>query len=296
MAKHVSARRRKWIQALGAVAMNGHLGNFRQGHIATGFGKSVCVPVLNCYSCPGAVGACPIGSLQAVAGSGRLMISQYVLGMMLLFGILGGRIYCGYLCPFGLLQELLYRIPLKKWRVPAGIHRIATKIKYLVLLFPVLLLPAVFQDAFGLCTPYFCAWICPAGTLEAGLPLLATNASLRSALGGMFVWKLILAMVFIFLTIRISRFFCRYLCPLGAFYGLLNPVSWYRLECNSSVCTQCKRCTRVCTMAVDPSETPNSPECIRCQDCVAACPEQALRMRAIKYDGQSVFGNHPSAK
>lgn len=278
MAKVSTAQRRKFIQALGALAFNGNLVGFMQGRIATGAGKSVCVPVLNCYSCPGAVGACPIGSLQAVAGNGRFPISQYVLGLLVLFGIIGGRIYCGYLCPFGLLQELLHKIPLRKWQVPEAIHSTFTKIKYLMLALPVLLLPALFQDVFGLKSPYFCAWLCPAGTIEAGLPLMIANVPLRSAVGGMFVWKVLLTLIFIYMAVRVFRVFCRYICPLGAFYGLFNPISWYRLGFDESACTHCKKCTEVCGMQIDPSRTPNSPECIRCHACVAACPEQALKM------------------
>ena len=106
------------VQLVSAVLLNGYLAGFRRGRIFTGGTKAVCVPVLNCYSCPGALGACPIGSLQAAVGGRQRHFPFYVLGLMMLFGVVLGRAVCGLLCPFGLVQDLLGRIPLPKVRVP----------------------------------------------------------------------------------------------------------------------------------------------------------------------------------
>ena len=86
-----------------------------QGRIWQGPSKQVCVPGLNCYSCPGALGACPIGSLQSFMSGAVLRFPFYVLGLMILFGLILGRRICGWLCPFGLVQELLYKIPTPKF-------------------------------------------------------------------------------------------------------------------------------------------------------------------------------------
>ena len=105
------ARFRGWFQAGAALLTNIHLPNFAKGVLYQGKGKTVCVPGLNCYSCPGAAGACPIGSFQAVVGSSKFRFSYYITGILILLGVLLGRFICGFLCPFGWLQELLHKIP-----------------------------------------------------------------------------------------------------------------------------------------------------------------------------------------
>ena len=110
-ASHVLARFRGFIQAAATLITNIHLPNFAKGGIYQGAGKTVCVPGLNCYSCPAASGACPIGSFQSVVGSSKFNFSYYVTGTLILLGVLLGRFVCGFLCPFGWLQELLHKIP-----------------------------------------------------------------------------------------------------------------------------------------------------------------------------------------
>lgn len=78
------------------------------------------------------------------------------------------------------------------------------------------------------------------------------------------------------LSVFFYRPFCKWLCPLGAFYGMCNKVSVYRLEVNESKCTSCGACSRVCKMDVEVFHIPNHAECIRCGDCVATCPQQAI--------------------
>ena len=80
------------VQIISAVLVNGYLIGFQKGRIFTGGSKAVCVPVLNCYSCPGALGACPIGSLQTALGGMKHHFPFYVLGLLMLFGeVLGDR-------------------------------------------------------------------------------------------------------------------------------------------------------------------------------------------------------------
>lgn len=116
MAKRKSRRQtvRLIIQAAFTALTNGYVRGFAEGKIFTGSTKYVCVPGLNCYSCPGALGACPIGALQATLGSNKYQFAFYVLGFLMIFGALFGRLVCGFLCPFGLVQDLLHRIPLPK--------------------------------------------------------------------------------------------------------------------------------------------------------------------------------------
>lgn len=267
------AQRRQRIQLLGAIALNGYLPGFLKGELYQGASKGICFPILNCYSCPGALGACPIGSLQSVGNQG---LSRYVVGMLVLFGLLAGRLFCGYACPFGFLQELLHKLPGRKFVIRGQRHKLLSRVKYFVLLVPVLLLPVLFANSFGMKTPYFCAYFCPAGTLEAGLPLMLAKASLRQVAGPLFAWKVGLLLGFVGVSILIYRFFCKYFCPLGALLGCFNPFSFYRLNWDADLCTKCGHCEKVCPMGVDPSVSPNHPDCIRCGDCLVGCPEGAL--------------------
>ena len=272
-------RYRSWIQLGAALGTNAHLRGFLTGRIYSGELKTACVPGLNCYSCPGAVGSCPIGAMQAVISGNKLNFSYYVFGILLLFGVLLGRLICGFLCPFGWIQQLLHKLPGKKLRVPGRIDRPARYIKYGVLALFVLALPAFLVDGFGLGAPYFCKWICPAGTLEGGIPLVLTNESLRSGLGFLFWWKIGLLALTILSSVLIYRPFCKYICPLGAFYALFNRVSLTRMELDDGSCVACGRCERACPMQVQVLKNINSAECIRCGRCAQACPTGAIELR-----------------
>ena len=251
---------------------------FLEGRIYRGGSKALCVPGLNCYACPGALGSCPIGSLQAVIGSRETNVSWYVGGFLAAFGATMGRFICGWLCPFGWLQDLLYRIPLpSRWkrlhRLPG--ERLLGLTRYFILVIFVILLPIYLVDFTGQGSPWFCSWICPSGTLS-GLFLLAGNPGLRSVAGWLFVWKNTILLITILVSVILFRPFCRYICPLGAIYGLFNRVSLYRIEVNRDTCTSCAVCQRVCKLDIPTYKTPNSSACIRCGDCIVACPHGSL--------------------
>lgn len=271
-------RKKNIIQALATLATNANLKGFFEGKIYTGNTKVACVPGLNCYSCPGAVGSCPIGSLQAVIGSKKFSISYYVFGIMILIGALLGRLVCGLLCPFGFVQDLLYKIPTPKFKIPEKIDRPLRALKYIILLVFVILLPMFLTNQFGLGAPYFCKLICPAGTLGGALPLLATNEGLRSTIGFLFFWKLSILIVIVALSIFTYRPFCKYICPLGAFYSFFNKIGFYKMEFVSDKCVNCGLCEKSCKMDINVRANPNSLECIRCGACTAACRHDALVM------------------
>lgn len=268
-------RSRTAVQAITAVLQNSWFAGFIRGRVWSGSSKAVCVPGLNCYSCPGAWGSCPIGSLQAVLDGTKSRVSLYVSGFIALFGVGFGRAICGWVCPFGLIQELLYRIHSHK--VHIGPTRLRY-LKYAILVVLVILMPMLIRDSYGVGDPWFCKLVCPAGTLEAALPLMAVDASLRGAAGWLFLWKLSLLAGTVAASVVIYRPFCRFVCPLGAVYGVFNPVSVVQLSLDKTKCTHCGMCAAVCKMGVDPSVNPTSAECIRCGDCVAVCPEDALAL------------------
>ena len=278
---HLLARWRGWIQAGAALLTNLHLPNFFKGSLYQGAGKTVCVPGLNCYSCPAASGACPIGSFQAVVGSSKFRFSYYITGFLILLGVLLGRFICGFLCPFGWFQELLHKIPTKKLSTKK--LKPLTYLKYAVLLVMVVLLPAFLVNDVGMGDPFFCKYLCPAGILEGGIPLSLADDGIRASLGWLFTWKNCILLGVVVLSVFFYRPFCKWLCPLGAFYGLCNRISICRLQVDSGRCTACGACSRACRMDVDVFRTPNHAECIRCGDCAAACPHGAItRVFSIK--------------
>lgn len=268
------SRVRGWIQAGATLLTNIHLPNFFRGGIYQGKGKSVCVPGLNCYSCPAASGACPIGSFQAVVGSSKFGFSYYITGFLILLGVLLGRFICGFLCPFGWLQELLHKIPSKKLSTKK--LKPLTYLKYIILLLAVVLLPALAVNDVGMGDPFFCKYICPQGVLEGAIPLSLVNKGIRAALGTLFVQKLFILIAVVALSILFYRPFCKWICPLGAFYALLNKISLLEIKMDEQKCVSCGKCAASCKMDVDVRKTPNHAECIRCGKCITACPVEAL--------------------
>lgn len=271
------ARFRGWVQAGAALLTNLHLPNFFRGRLYQGAGKAVCVPGLNCYSCPAASGACPIGAFQAVVGSSKFRFSYYITGTLILLGVLLGRFICGFLCPFGWFQELVHKIPTKK--LSTRRLRPLTYLKYAVLLVMVVLLPALAVNEVGMGDPFFCKYLCPQGVLEGAIPLSLTNAGIRAALGTLFTRKLSILLAVAVLSVVFYRPFCKWLCPLGAFYALLNKVSLFQMQVDPNKCISCGKCAKACQMDVDITKTPNHTECIRCGMCVRACPTHAVAFR-----------------
>ena len=269
---------RKIVQALTAIAMNGHLNGFVTGKIYSGPFKQVCVSGLNCYSCPGALGACPVGAMQAMVTGRHPRFAFYVLGFLTAVGAVMGRFVCAWLCPFGLVQELLNKIPAGRKFAVIKADKYLRKLKYVILVVFVILLPTMLRNELGMSVPYFCELICPAGMLEGGIPLLILDKALRPAAHFLYVWKFAILLVVVFASVAAHRPFCKYICPLGAFYSLFNRVSFLKIRVDKTACTSCGACAAACKMQVDPSRDPGSAECIRCGECVKACPHGALRM------------------
>ena len=189
-----------------------------------------------------------------------------------------GRFVCGWLCPFGLVQDLLHKIPFpRKWRVLPG-ERGLRALKYVLLVLFVILLPLTVLDVVGQGQPWFCKYICPSGTLLGGIPLVASNPALRSALSWLFAWKGALLAAVVLLSVVLWRPFCRYLCPLGAVYGLFNPVALCRYAIQEDKCTRCGSCQAACPMDLPVYRQPNTTQCIRCGKCRAACPQDAIAL------------------
>jgi len=295
--------RRRISQFAAALILNPFLPNLLRGRIYQGPLKHVCVPALNCYSCPAAFGACPVGSLQValvtvrgwlggLAAAAAAAAALYVAGAILLVGAVGGRFACGWICPFGLLQELLFvRRAVRGAHLPAG----ARSLKYALLVVLVIGLPLALPYP---SSPNFCKYVCPAGTIEAGVPLVAHDkVAGRGAfdIGRLFAWKVALAAGVFVGMLFISRFFCRVFCPLGAAWGLFNRVSLLAMEVDRSRCDLCGFCRAVCPVDISIYADPDSAECVRCFKCTH-CPQGAVRVvlrgarRAVEKSGRARDG------
>ena len=272
-------RIRKLVQTLWGLITNTNLQGFITGKIYEGPLKRFCVPGMNCYACPAAVMSCPIGAMQAVLGQRKAKFPFYVIGFLSFIGILVGRFICGWLCLFGLIQELLYMIPVPKLTVKKHIDNVLRFAKYVFLFGFCIALVLFLRTEFGITIPYFCKFICPIGMLEGGIPLLILNEAYRTAAGLLYAWKFIILVLIVVLSMIINRPFCKYICPLGAFYSLFQKFSFLKLSVDTDLCVNCGACEKLCKMQVNPALDPNNKECIRCGECVSACPKKALSFK-----------------
>jgi polyferredoxin len=288
---------RKWVQALWFFLANGFWGFPVTGNLYQGPLKVICSPGLNCYSCPAATTYCPIGSLQQLLRgirfsiqSGQYFFGSFVMGTMGMLGAVFGRFICGWACPFGFIQELLHKIPSRKFSIPDQLNWL----KYGFLLFFVIILPVVLVDDFGMGRPWFCKYVCPAGTLEAGIPMLILLPDLRSTVGWLYVNKIMLLIGYIIWSVVASRPFCRTTCPLGAFYALFSRYQLIKLKLNEDNCTKCGACHKVCPVEIKFNETPDSCECVNCLRCMTeACLFNAI---SVEVAGYPMFGQNPDRK
>lgn len=250
MKKFGLAKLRLQFQIIYTIITNGYAYGFFTGKIYRGPLKYACVPGLNCYSCPGAIGSCPLGALQNALAKNKVEVPFAVLGFLFVFGSIFGRFVCGWLCPFGLFQELLFMIPFfrKKKRLPG--HNVLKYGKYVMLSGLVIIGSLILFGGF-VKAPAFCKYVCPSGTLMGALPLMAADANLRALAGGLFGWKLAILIVLTFLSIKIYRPFCQYLCPLGAIYGWFNRFSLVQVRCTPpGGCVWCGGKIRGCGSAL----------------------------------------------
>ena len=272
---------RRLVQLYSALLYNAHLKGFIDGEIYVGKTKFACVPGFNCYSCPGAVGACPLGSIQNALASTGNQAGWYVLGIISLFGVILGRTICGWLCPLGLIQELLHKIPTPKIK-KSRITRVFTWLKYILLAVFVVALPLWYGLEHNMPLPGFCKYICPAGTFEGAMGLLSNPANTPkfAMLGILFTRKFIIMLGIGLLCIFCYRSFCRFICPLGAIYGFFNRFNIVGVKVDESRCNHCGSCVRSCGMDV---RHVGDHECINCGKCMEVCAQKAISIKAGSY-------------
>ena len=271
--------KRRLIQVYSALLFNANLKGYISGRIFKGETKNLCTPGLNCYSCPGAVTACPLGALQNAFSASGKSAPYYMLGIILLYSIMFGRWICGWLCPFGLVQDLLHKIKTPKIK-KGRITKILSYFKYVLLVVFVIVLPLIYVLR-DLPLPAFCKYICPAGTFGGALGLLINpaNEATFGMLGPLFTWKFALMVSFLVGAVFIYRIFCRFFCPLGALYGIFNKIALFGIRLDKKSCIDCGKCITKCKMDIT---TVGDKDCIHCGDCIEVCPTNAISWRGSK--------------
>ncbi len=264
---------RRLYQLSSLLIMDSAIKGFLTASIYQGTSKGFCVPVLNCYACPSAIFACPIGTIQhfmVIGGrpeDSKMFFANlpyYPIGLLGVTAAAVGRMCCGYLCPFGFTQDLLYKLKVHKVRVP----KILRHFKYLTLIVLVFILPMMLGENWF-------SKLCPMGTLIGGIPWVTINVDIRGMVKAIFWIKLAILMTYVTFSTISKRPFCQTSCPLGAIYSLFNRVSFFKLTWDSRTCTHCNKCEDICPMDIKVYEEPNAVDCIRCLDCVR-CPSVSL--------------------
>ena len=221
---------------------------------------------------PSVHAVCPLGGLENLWAwlGGQANLQKLFSGTMtlffftLIFSLVFGRAFCGYICPFGALQELLGKISKKKIKVPEKADKYLRLVKYAVL---------ALVTAMAWITATI--WISPYDPWTA-FAHIWSGSELFAEMGA----GLTILVIVVGASIFIERFFCKYLCPAGAVYGLLARISLSRIKRNCG--GSCGKCGKACPMNIDVAKarTVKSTECIACGQCAAACPskKQPLNM------------------
>jgi len=250
-------------------------------------------PYYFCVGSPGAWAQCPLKILEVgfIGLEFSLVMLLYLIGFLVLEGLLIGRGVCGWACPVGFIQEVLYKVrkvPMSIIKMFKGVGEKGADVfsfvpvpprylKYLVLL----LIPVT-------------SWITgrvlfteidPIGGLTATIPALLSG---KWTPGTYFPIKILLVLVFLIMSFIVMRAWCRFLCPLGAMLSPLNKVSMLKVDYDEEKCTQCKACVRACPMKIDVPNMDRDTECIICGRCVSACKFDSLHMSFL---GKKLFQN-----
>jgi ferredoxin-type protein NapH len=246
--------KRRMTQVMAFLISN--LGLFRV--LKTG---GVC-PFLYCNGCPFALFGCPIGVIQHFVVLRQIPL--FTLGVLGIYGVLVGRAFCGWACPFGALHDLINALRGKKTRNP----RRYGYVKYVVLV-------AVLAAAWIGMDTFFCK-ICPSGSLFAAIPFYVLNPNFQG-FSLFFYIHIVTLVATLGLAYVVSHFWCRYLCPLGAIHGAFNRLSLLRIRRDEDRCVGCQVCLQACEMGIEILEEIGvSTDCTLCGRCVEACPEHAL--------------------
>jgi ferredoxin-type protein NapH len=225
----------------------------------TGIGMTHLIfPGLHCYACPWAITICPIGLAQNLVIFGTP--PYFWIGMIVTYGLTAGRGFCGWFCPFGTLNDLLSFRKVKMLNV-------VSYSKFIVLA-GTIIAAWVFADTM------FCK-LCPVASIEASIPYLIMGVAKVNRPFLVHMGTLTFTLVGMVL---IARFWCRYLCPMGALLSLFNRVSFMKLKLDESKCSSCGACAPACPMGIEPHYQYDNHNCIKCGRCADTCHMGALSL------------------
>ncbi len=227
---------------------------------------------------PSVHAVCPLGGLENLwawfAGQANLQKlfsgTMTLFFLLILFAFLFGRAFCGNICPFGFVQELLGKISKKKLHIAPKNDRVLRYFKYVVLALITIM-------AWITAT----IWISPYDPWTAFAHIWSEELFAENGIG------FVILLVIVGLSIFIDRFFCKYLCPAGGVYGVISKISPTKIK--REPCCGCGQCSATCPMNIDVCRKNiiNSAECITCGQCVTACPSKKAEVK-MTFFGKTV--------
>jgi ferredoxin-type protein NapH len=250
---------RRWVQSLSLLLLHSSWGPAAQV-------KWLCNPVLSCHSCVLSWFACPIGVF--IHYSGYHIFPFLAAGTVLLIGALIGRLLCGWVCPFGFVQDLLHKIPTPKFRLPPW----TANTKYVILIATVFLIPWFWGES---SRGVYC-WYCPSAALQVTVPHVLGGGALSAAS----IIKLVLTAVILFFVVFVERGFCTLMCPIGALLAPMNKISLWIVKIPVTDCMSCGSCDDDCPTGIEPAlrveegiPSNRHLDCIVCHECQPSCPQ-----------------------
>ena len=250
----------------------------------------------------------PLVSVSTFLATGY--VYKFLGWALLIIGItfLFGRVFCNWICPFGTLHQFvswLFNNKTNSRRIELNRYHDAQYLKYAILIV-FLIMASLGALQIGLLDPIvimyrtFTAFVAPASDAVVdtlvGANVIDGNVtdSLKFAPGvasrifvGSF-WIGLFFLIFIALNLWKPRFFCRFLCPLGAFLGAISTHSLFRINRIVDKCTNCDLCLTRCEGAADPQSQVRTAECFSCMNCIDDCPENALEFTMFRLDKKQV--------
>ncbi len=244
---------------------------FSINHFVLGGGEAASVDAL-----------CPFGGFESLytylkTGSfvPRIMISSIILAIGILLTVfIFKRGFCGWICPFGTVQELFNKITKKKYELPAQVDKYARYIKYIVLIVILVGTAVTGTLVFRGYDPFMTFFHFGKGLLwDFSADEAADHAT-----------AYVVTILVLFGAIFINRFWCRYLCPLGAVTAIFSKLGFASIKRDSKKCIDCGICDKGCPVKVKVSNVQKvkSAECIDCTTCVSSCPKSALSINLFK--------------
>lgn len=224
---------------------------------------------------------CPYGALESLYSlifAGTFIQKIYtgtfiILILTLVISLFFRRSFCGLICPFGALQEFFgiigKKLFKKRFIIPEKIDKPLRYLKYVVL---IITLYFAFKTS-GLWIDPYDPWAAY-GHISEGISTLIEE----------YLIGFIILIIILIGSLLYDRFFCKYLCPMGAFYGLISKISPTKITRNEDTCINCGLCSKNCPVNIKVSELKEvtSSECINCQKCILSCPKNNTLEYKIK--------------